>query len=144
MKNNYKILLDSAKTKTLAAISLVEASFTDLRPYDINRKYLQKELEPYDALSDRFIRAVEAFIKFFRTYEYYLYTVNSGTYRDLLLNMEKQDLISSVEIWIDMRDIRNRIVHDYLPDQIKNIFDLIMNEFKTELLSVRKKIEQIK
>ena len=105
MKNNYKILLDSAKTKTLAAISLVEASFTDLSPYDINRKYLQKELEPYDALSDRFIRAVEAFIKFFRTYEYYLYTVNSGTYRDLLLNMEKQDLISSVEIWIDMRDI---------------------------------------
>jgi uncharacterized protein YutE (UPF0331/DUF86 family) len=143
MKSNHKILLDNAKIKTLAAISIVEASLSDLSDYDINKKYLPKELEPYDALSDRFIRAVESCIKFFRTYEYYLYTVASDTYRDLLLNMEKQGLISAVEIWVDMRDIRNRIVHDYLPEQVKNIFDLIMNKFKIELLSARKKIEQI-
>lgn len=144
MKNNYKILLEAAKIKTIAAISLVEAQLIDLADYEINKKYLPKELEPYDALADRFIRAVESCIKFFRTYEYYLYTVASDTYRDLLLNMEKQGLISSVELWVDMRDIRNRIIHDYLPDQIKNIFDLIMNEFKIELLSIRKRIERIK
>jgi hypothetical protein len=144
MKKNFTILLESAKVKALSAISLVEASFVNLAGYDINKKYLPKELEPYDALSDRFIRAVESCTKFFRTYEYYLYTLASDTYRDLLLNMEKKGMISSVELWIDMRDIRNRIVHDYLPDQIKNIYDLIMNDFKSELLSVQKKIEQIK
>jgi uncharacterized protein with HEPN domain len=57
--------------------------------------------------------------------------------------MEKQKMISSIETWIDMRDLRNRIVHDYLPDQIKNIYDLIMHEFKAELLLVKGNISAV-
>lgn len=143
MKENFNTLLSASKQKALSAINLVEASISYLEPYDNSKKYTPKELEPYDALSDRFIRAVESAIKFFKTYEYYLYTIKSDTYRDLLLNMEKLNLISSVEIWVDMRDIRNRVVHDYLPDQIKDIFDLIMGEFKDEILSVSGKIKLI-
>lgn len=56
---------------------------------------------------------------------------------------EKLKLISSVEVWIDMRDIRNRVVHDYLPNQIKDIFDLILGEFKDEIFSVNEKIKMI-
>jgi uncharacterized protein YutE (UPF0331/DUF86 family) len=143
MKKNFEILLESARQKVLSSIMLVEASLENLEDYDAGRKYTPKELEPYHALSDRFIRAVEACIKLFKTYEYYLYTVKSDTYRDLLLNIEKQKIISSVAIWIDMRDIRNRIVHDYLPNQIKDIFDLVMGEFKEELLKVKYKIETL-
>jgi hypothetical protein len=144
LKENYKTLLKSSKTKSLNAISLVEASLEGLRPFDEYKNYTPKELEPYDALSDRFVRSVETCIKFFKTYEYYLFTLSSDTYRDLLLNMEKQDLISSVELWVDMRDIRNRIVHDYLPNQIKDIFNLIMTDFKKELLRLKQKIENLK
>jgi len=110
MKKDYRILLEASKEKVLSAIGLVEASLKGLKEYDINRKYDPKELEPYDALSERFIRAVESCIKYFKTYEYYLFTLSSDTYRDLLLNMEKQNIISTVERWVDMRDIRNRIV----------------------------------
>ncbi|MCX6150748.1 MAG: nucleotidyltransferase substrate binding protein [Ignavibacteriales bacterium] len=140
MKNNYKILFENSKQKVISSIGLVEASLIGLEKYIINKKYNPKELEPYDALSDRFIRAVETCIKFFKTYEYYLYTFSSDTYRDLLLNMEKQKIISAVEIWVDMRDIRNRIVHDYLPYEIQNIYDLLMGAFKDELNNVKEKI----
>ena len=143
MKKDYKILFEKSKLKVISAIELVEASLKDLDRYDINKKYNPKELEPYDALSDRFIRAVETCIKFFKTYEYYLYAVSSDTYRDLLLAMEKQNIISAVETWIDMRDIRNRIVHDYLPYQIKSIYDLITDKFNDELLDVNEKINKI-
>lgn len=143
MKNDYKKLLDASKLKTLNAIALVEASLKELSSFDPNKQYSPKELEPYDALSDRFVRAVETCIKFFKSYEYYLYTAASDTFRDLLLNMEKQRLISGAELWVDMRDIRNRIVHDYLPDQIKNIFDLIMTDFKDELLRVKQKVKTL-
>jgi uncharacterized protein YutE (UPF0331/DUF86 family) len=144
VKKDYKILLQASISKLVSAINLVEASLKDLPPYDINRKYSPKELEPYDALSDRFIRAVESCIRFFKTYEYYLNTVPSETYRDLLLSMEKLNVISSVGIWIDMRDIRNRVVHDYLPYQVKEIHDSIMGEFKDELTLAKQKIEAIK
>jgi len=143
MKNNFEVLLKQAKTKLISAVSLVEASLNGLDNYNSEQKYSPKELEPYDALSDRFIRAVETCIKFFKSYEYYLYTISSDTYRDLLLKMEKVNLISSTAIWVDMRDIRNRVVHDYLPNQIKNIFDLIMGEFGNELLQVKGKVEKI-
>jgi uncharacterized protein YutE (UPF0331/DUF86 family) len=143
MKSDFKKLLDASKLKTLNAIALVEASLKELNPFDPNKQYKPKELEPYDALSDRFVRAIETCIKFFKSYEYYLYTVPSDTYRDLLLNMEKQGIISGVELWVDMRDIRNRIVHDYLPDQIKNIFDLIMTDFKDEVLRVKQKVQSL-
>jgi uncharacterized protein YutE (UPF0331/DUF86 family) len=143
VKEDYKTLLKASVSKLISAINLVTASLEDLDYFDVNRKYSPKELEPYDALCDRFIRAVEACIKFFKTYNYYLNTVSAETYRDLLLNMEKLKIISSVGIWIDMRDIRNRVVHDYLPHQIKEIYDLIMGEFKDELLLARQKIETV-
>ena len=144
MKEDYKILLKASVSKLIPAINLVSASLEGLDHFDVDRKYSPKELEPYDALCDRFIRAVEACIKFFKTYNYYLNAVTSETYRDLLLNMEKLNIISSVGIWIDMRDIRNRVVHDYLPHQIKEIYDLIMGEFKDELFLTKQKIEKIK
>jgi uncharacterized protein YutE (UPF0331/DUF86 family) len=143
MKNNYRRLVEKSKEKVISAVNLVEASLSNLKEYDENKKYNPKELEPYDALSDRFIRAVETCIKFFKTYEYYLNAASSDTYRDLLLIMEKKKLISSLEIWIEMRDIRNRIVHEYLPNQVKNIYDLIMGQFKEEILALTGKIKMI-
>ena len=143
MKKDYKVLFENSRQKVNSAVELVEASLRNLNEYNVNKKYSPKELEPYDALSDRFIRAVETCIKFFKTYEYYLYAISSDTYRDLLSAMVKQNIISSVEIWVDMRDIRNRIVHDYLPHQIKSIYDLIMGEFKDELLALKDKINKI-
>ncbi len=141
MNKDYKVLLVQSKLKLIDSVNLVQASLTNLKKYNLKKKYTPKELEPYDALSDRYIRAVETCIKFFKSYEYYLYTISSETYRDLLLKMEKLNLISSVEIWVDMRDIRNRVVHDYLPNQVKNIFDLVMGEFANELFELKKRVE---
>lgn len=141
MTTDYKLLLANSKQKVSSSISLVRASLSGLQKYQTEIIYTPKELEPYDALSDRFVRAVETCIKFFKTYEYYQYTLSSDSFRDLLLHMEKQNLISSVELWVEMRDIRNRIVHDYLPQQIENIYTLIMGPFKDELIALDQKIK---
>lgn len=87
----------------------------------LKKKYTADELEPYDALSDRFIRIVEISIKFFRTYEYYLQAEQSQSFRHGLHQMEKLGLISNIDIWLDMRDIRNKIVHDYVPEKIATL-----------------------
>lgn len=141
---NDTTLLQASKTKVISSIQLVEASMHDLKPFDDKIKYSPKELEPYDALADRFIRAVENCIKFFRTYDYYLNVVKTESYRNLLLDIEKLKIITSVDLWIDMRDIRNRIVHEYLPDQVKNIFDQVMNKFKNELFITLGKVKEIR
>ena len=120
---------------------LLKASVQKTSEFDINRAYTADELEPYDALSDRFIRVVELALKFFRSYEYYHQAEQSQTLRDGLHQMEKFELISNIDIWLDMRDIRNRIVHDYTPEKIAEMYKLIRYEFYEELNQLEYKIK---
>ena len=132
-----KLLTQAAAQKLARAISLVEASLDGYAPYDPHAIYTPKELEPYDALSDRFVRAVETALKFFRSYERYLYATNSDTIRDLLNRMEKLDLITSTDLWMAMRDVRNRVVHDTMPEQIANLYEEMVETFGTELQKLK-------
>lgn len=143
MEKDYAILLKQAKNKLDKSFALVAASVENLAAYDMHKVYTPKQLEPYDALSDRFIRCVEVFVQYFKTYEYYHYAVVSDTFRDGLNKMAKLGLITEVILWMKMRDVRNKIVHDYLPEQTKAMHDSIMNEFFCELSKTKEKIDRI-
>ena len=144
MTDDQTILTEAARKKTIDAILLVEASLNRVSPFVLDKTYSPLEAEPYDALCDRFIRAIETSIKYFRSYEKLMFAENSETLRDLLNRMEKLNLISSLDLWMKMRDVRNRIVHDYLPEKIKDMYDSIMNEFEKELLNLYKFIKKRK
>ena len=135
--NDQKRITQKAHQQMTAAIQLVEASLKTTGPYAPHKNYTPKELEPYDALSDRFIRAVEICLKFFRGYERLLFAESSDTLRDTLNRMAKIRLISSTELWLRMRDVRNRIVHAYLPENIGKIYADIMNVFGNELSQLK-------
>jgi uncharacterized protein YutE (UPF0331/DUF86 family) len=132
LKRNQLVLTRWEQQRALDAIRLVKASLDSLAAYQPDRVYSPKEREPYDALCDRFIRAVEISIRFFRSYERYLFAEISDTLRDLLNRMEKVGVITAVELWLRMRDVRNRIVHDYLPEEIKDLYDSILGEMGDE------------
>lgn len=137
---NQRAIAQITRDKMLDAVSLVSASLDKLDEYRIDRRYTPDEREPYDALCDRFIRAVEISLKFFRSYERLQYAENSETLRDLMNRMEKLDLISGVEIWFIMREVRNRIVHDYLPEEVKGMYDDIMGPLGEELQRCAEKV----
>ncbi|MDF1583208.1 MAG: hypothetical protein P1P78_07840 [Methyloprofundus sp.] len=98
--------------------ALLNASVEKTGAYHADKIYTPDELEPYDALSDRFMRTVEVAIKFFRSYEYYLQAEQSQSLSDGLHQMEKLELISNIDVCLEMRDMRNRIVHDYVPEKL--------------------------
>ena len=141
--NKLHILFDSSKKSAISAIKLVEASIEGYNSFNPSKDYTPKELEPFDALSDRFIRSVEVCIKFFRTYEKILHGESSENLRDLLNRMAKGKLISSVELWFKMRDVRNRIVHKYLPSDLKKIYESVSKKFGNELVSLHKKLDKL-
>lgn len=93
------LLMVASLDKFRNAIELVKASLGKLSPYDAEHDYTADEREPYDALCDRFVRAVEVGLKFFRSFERYQFGEDSETLRDLLNRMEKLEIISSVEQW---------------------------------------------
>lgn len=123
------------------AIDRVAASLADFQAFDPHINYTPKALEPYDALADRFVRAVECCLRFFRSRELAEFAEQSDTPRNLLNRMEKLGLVGSASLWLEMRNIRNRIVHDYLPEQTAQMFDLIAKTYGPELLEVRNRID---
>ena len=139
MKEILKFNIEKLKR----AVKLIETLLNKLKPFPLKGSYTSDELEPYDALSGRFIRAVEVCIKTFRSYEFYMFGEVSQTFRDLLNNMAKLDIISDIDLWFEMRNVRNRIVHDYLPEKIKEIYDDIMFKYSKELIKVKEKFENI-
>lgn len=125
------LLIDS-QAKLRAAFELVFASTATSKPFVAGRIYSPQEREPYDALSDRFLRTFESSLKFFRTWERAREANVSETYRDLLLRMEKLGLISGLAEWIALRDLRNRVVHDYVPDELAAFYAAIFGEIVPE------------
>ncbi|MFM8415301.1 MAG: nucleotidyltransferase substrate binding protein [Planctomycetota bacterium] len=126
-------LLADSRAKLRAALELVFASADGYVPFAPSRSYPPREREPYDALSDRFLRAFESSLKFFRTWERVREADVSETFRDLLLRMEKVGLISDLATWIALRDLRNRVVHDYLPNELAALYAAIIEEAVPEL-----------
>jgi hypothetical protein len=121
-------LLADSQAKLRAALELVFASEATYTPFSPGHSYSPQEREPYDALSDRFLRAFESSLKFFRTWERVREANVSDTFRDLLLRMEKVGLISGLSTWISLRDLRNRVVHDYLPDELAALYAAIIGD----------------
>lgn len=135
-------LTASAATKVSKAVALVSASLAKLPTYREDRDYTADEREPYDALTDRLVRAVEVCLQFFRSFERLQFGEESLTLRDRLNRMERLGLIDSVELWIGMRGVRNRAVHGYLPDQLKRMYDDIMETFGPELARCSGEVQQ--
>ena len=128
------------QNKATKARHMVSASLYDYQKFDPNFAYTPKALEPYDALADRFVRAVECALRYFRRLELLEFAEQSDTTRSLLNRMEKLGLVSEAELWMAMRNVRNRIVHDYLPEQTAEMFDLISGTYGNELRRLAEKI----
>jgi len=135
--SDYDTLVVAVAQRYAQSAGMVEASLRRYLPFDPRRDYTPEELEPYDALCDRYLRAVEMAIRYFRTVERARLALDSESYRDLLGNAAKWGLIADVDRWFRMRDLRNRIAHDYLPEHLLRIYDAISTEFGPELLRLR-------
>jgi hypothetical protein len=135
--SEYDALVAAAAQRYANAAGMVDASLRRYQPFDVLRAYSPEELEPYDAMCDRYLRAVEMAIRYFRTVERSRLALNSESYRDLLGNAAKWSLIADVDLWFRMRDLHNRIAHDYLPEHLLRIYESISREFGPELLRLR-------
>lgn len=136
------IVLRAAREKTLRAIEALQVSRSAVAAFDDAREYTLAELEPYDAMSSRFIRAVEMALRLMRSLERLEFAEQSDSARDLLHRMEKLGVVTEAGLWLMMRDMRNRIVHDYLPGELKAMYDDIAGPYGTELAVFAQAITQ--
>ena len=136
-------LLAASRDKLKAALELLFASVDDYPGFDPAFPYTPKQREPFDALSDRYLRGFESALKFFRTFERLREAAPSETFRDLLQRMAKLGFISDAETWLRLRDVRNRITHEYLPEELARIYQAIATDAHSELRRLYTRLDEI-
>jgi hypothetical protein len=126
-------LLRENRGKTRAALALRIAPLDACAPFDPAAKLSPKALEPYDALADRFIRAIGSSLRLFRSIEIRDFGGPAGATHELLDRMGKLRWVSSADLWMAMRSIRNKVVPDHLPERVAPMYAQITGPLAVEL-----------
>ena len=133
--------IESECVRLKKSLRLLESSVQTLPPFDPNKVDDPVFMQPFDALSARFERALEIAVgRLFRSIELYSQQPISSNLRERLQFLEKSNFLSSIELWMEMREFRNKIAHDYLPDQIAKIYLAIESRFLPEMLKTLSQI----
>ena len=97
-------------------------------------------METWDGYAARFARSSDIFLsKYIKAYIQRDDPAFDGGFKDYLNRSEKLGLIENVDDWMEIRNMRNVVVHDYSEDDLKAFFKkLILHTPK--LLDLRKKL----
>ncbi len=100
----------------------------------------ESDFEIWDSFSTRFSRTADLFLsKYLKAAIIHDDPAFDGYFRDLMNRAEKLKLVESVNDWVDIRGLRNVIVHEYSDDDLEKIF-LKMLKYAPLLQDLRKKL----
>jgi hypothetical protein len=89
---------------------------------DLQEKDLDK-LEAWEALTSRFARVTDIFLsKYIRLIVLEKDPGFRGEMRDFLDKAEKISIVSDADQWMKIRELRNKIAHEYTKEDLQNTF----------------------
>ncbi|MDD2365369.1 MAG: hypothetical protein PHN84_04325 [Desulfuromonadaceae bacterium] len=126
MTEQMRNLLVNELNLLVNAKEVLVYSFNKCSAITIKEAYEPEELESFESFTGRFARLSDILLqKVFRLLDI-LDLDSQGTIRDRINRAEKKELIDSAEIFIEIRMIRNDIAHEYLPEEIRDIFEKVL------------------
>lgn len=115
LKSEFALMLDSLKTLKLSVDKCKSIGFT-------KSSYTFEELESFDSLTSKFSRTSDLFTQKVLRTSWILLHEAFLPFIDFVNVAEKIGLIANADDLLIIRDLRNQIAHEYIPELI---FDLI-------------------
>ena len=121
----------------------IEISFNDCKNIGIKKAYSIEEFGKFETLCSRYSRGIDFLIrKIFRTLDEYEFE-NQGTLVDVVNNAHKRGLFENIEELRIMKDIRNTVVHEYIEDELVDIFDEVLEYTEKLIMIIKNSLEYI-
>ena len=115
----------------------IKTSYDECAKIGIKPEYTIEEFGKFENLCSRYSRGIDFLIrKLFRTIDEYEFE-NQGTLVDVVNNAHKRGLIDNIEELRIMKDVRNTIVHEYIEDELIEVFDEVL-EYTEKLINIIK------
>jgi len=119
-KNNQELLKQNWEL-LIRSLDSLKLSVEKVSNIGQKTEYTFEELESFDSLTSKFARTSDIFLqKIIRTVWALLHETQMPLI-DVLNKSEKLGLIKSADQLIEIRDIRNQIAHEYLPEAIQEL-----------------------
>ena len=140
MSKQTEELIKILKNDFLDALATLEHSWNKIstKPLpNLENKNLD-ELEAWEALTSRFARCTDIFLsKFIRLKILELDPGFRGEIRDYIDKAEKANLVSNADTWMAIRELRNKIAHEYTKEdllktlkEVMTFTPFVLNELK--------------
>lgn len=108
----------------------IQISYDECKIIAIKDTYEVDEFGKFETLCSRYSRGIDFLVrKIFRTLDEYEFE-NQGTLVDVVNNAHKRNLFDDVEVLRVMKDIRNTIVHEYIEDELVEVFEEVLEYSK--------------
>jgi uncharacterized protein YutE (UPF0331/DUF86 family) len=113
----------------------LELSLSECDDIGIKPHYSVEEFGKFETLCSRYARSIDFLVrKIFRTIDAYEFE-NQGTLIDVVNRAYKRGLIEDIDELRLMKDIRNTIVHEYIEDELTEVFGEVL-EYGKKLLAI--------
>ena len=114
-------LLQSELTLLKSSMETLLASSVKCRAIGLKSDYSFEELESFDSLTSKFSRTSDLFTqKVIRTVWMLLHE-SFVPFIDMMNMGEKLGILKSANEMIEIRDMRNQISHEYIPDALRDL-----------------------
>ncbi len=128
-------------------LAWIVISYDECKLIGLKNRYEIAEFGKFEILCSRYSRGIDFLIrKIFRTLDEYEFE-NQGTLVDVVNNAHKRELFDDIGMLRIMKDVRNTIVHEYIEDDLVEVFEEVL-QYTKELIKIinntLKYIEQLK
>ena len=121
----------------------VNISFDECLKIGIKQEYSIDEFGKFETLCSRYSRGIDFLIrKIFRTLDEYEFE-NQGTLVDVVNNAHKRGLFEDIEELRIMKDVRNTVVHEYIEDDLVEVYDEVLQYTETLILIIKNTLNYI-
>jgi hypothetical protein len=128
-----KLLLDKELLKK--QLFWIDISYAECKSIGAKDEYSVEEFGKLETLCSRYSRGIDFLIrKIFRSLDEYEFE-NQGTLVDVVNNAHKRGLFEDINRLRVMKDIRNTIVHEYIEDELTQVFEEVL-EYTEYLIEI--------
>ncbi len=107
-------------------LAWIQISFDECIKIGIKKDYTIEEFGKFETLCSRYSRGIDFLIrKIFRTLDAHEFE-NQGTLVDVVNNAHKRGLFEDIEELRIMKDVRNTIAHEYIEDDLADVFEEVL------------------
>lgn len=119
-----KLQIDLLKAEwqlLIASVSTLHLSIVKCKSIGVKESFTFEELESFDSLTSKFSRTSDIFTQKVLRTVWLLVHEPYVPFIDMINKCEKMLILRSADQMIEIRDLRNQIAHEYIPESIRDL-----------------------